>query len=160
MILLYMYKQAKFAKLKYRNYPKDLTLESLNQLIEHHSLPIDDDRDTKERPFNGTTDRRNKCESIDDGTSAFMQWLNSEDKKSTDSGNPLILLKFVNDKHTIIHDSLLGLKIDVESHDGIPFCGYCKSDDCAHVGFTICVEQLYGHRRGGSEVTLDDLLES
>lgn len=129
-------------------------------MIEHHSLPIDDNRDTNASPFDDTKDRPNKCETIDDGTSAFMQWLNSEDKKSIDSGNPLILLKFVNDKHTIIHDSLLGSEIDVESHEGIPFCNYCKSDDCAHVGFTICVEQLYGHRRGGSDETVDDLLES
>ena len=23
-------------------------------------------------------------------------------------------------------------------------CQYCKADDCAHVGFTICLEQLHG----------------
>ena len=66
----------------------------------------------KFRPYGGTIDKINRCETIDEGTSAFMQWLNSEDKKSINSGNPLILLKFVNDKHTIIHDSLLGVKMD------------------------------------------------
>lgn len=126
---------------------------------EHHSMSGDDNRDTKVRPYGGTIDKINRCETIDEGTSAFMQWLNSEDKKSINSGNPLILLKFVNDKHTIIHDSLLGVKIDVESNDGIPFCNHCKSDDCAHVGFTICVEQMYGHRRGGDDETVDDILE-
>jgi enoyl-CoA hydratase/carnithine racemase len=41
-----------------------------------------------------------------------------------------------------------------------PYCRYCKLDDCSHVGFALCVEQLYGHRRGraGKEQTVDDIV--
>ncbi|MGH9952371.1 MAG: hypothetical protein ACRD5J_12135, partial [Nitrososphaeraceae archaeon] len=28
--------------------------------------------------------------------------------------------------------------------EGVPICQYCNADDCAHVGFTICLEQLHG----------------
>jgi hypothetical protein len=26
--------------------------------------------------------------------------------------------------------------------EGIPFCNECRSNDCAHVGFTICAIQM------------------
>src|SRR5712691_8204802 len=75
-----------------------------------------------------------------------MHWLNSKDKKSLSSiDNPMVLLKFVNAKHTILHDTHLHAEVDVEINKGIPYCKNCKEDDCAHVGFVICVEQLYGH---------------
>ncbi|MFL6410628.1 MAG: hypothetical protein ACJ71K_05240, partial [Nitrososphaeraceae archaeon] len=90
----------------------------------------------------------NKCESLDEGTFAFMHWMNSENKKSITSDNPIVLLKFVNDKHTILYDTDLHSEVDVEINEGIPYCRYCKLDDCSHVGFAVCVEELYGHRRG------------
>jgi hypothetical protein len=34
----------------------------------------------------------------------------------------------------------------VRLQNAIPFCKYCKTDDCIHVGFTICLEQM--HSRG------------
>jgi hypothetical protein len=38
------------------------------------------------------TDSINKWESLDEGTSAFMHWMNSNDKKSlSSSDNPIIL---------------------------------------------------------------------
>ena len=102
----------------------------------------------------------NRCETTDDGTQAFMQWMNSADKKSLSSGNPIVLMKFINDKQTILYDTTLSAEIDVELVNGIPFCNYCKSDDCVHVGFTICVEQLDGHRHDGKEETVDDIIDS
>jgi hypothetical protein len=102
----------------------------------------------------------NKCETLDEGTFAFMHWLNSEDKKSLSSNdNPIVLLKFVNDKCTMLYDTRLCAEIDVEISKGVPFCRYCKEDDCAHVGFAVCTEQLWGHRRSGKEETVEDLLE-
>ena len=102
----------------------------------------------------------NKYETLDEGTFAFMHWLNSKDKKSLSSiDNPMVLLKFVNDKHTILHDTHLHAEVDVEINKGIPYCKYCKEDDCAHVGFAICVEQLYGHRRSGTEERIEDIIE-
>jgi hypothetical protein len=102
----------------------------------------------------------NKCESLDEGTFAFMHWMNSENKKSITSDNPIILLKFVNDKHTILYDTDLHSEIDVEINEGVPYCKYCKLDDCSHVGFAVCLEELYGHRRGRGreEETVDDIV--
>jgi hypothetical protein len=100
----------------------------------------------------------NKCESLDEGTFAFMCWMNSDNKKSITSDNPIVLLKFVNDKHTILYDTDLHSEVDVQINEGVPYCRYCKLDDCSHVGFAVCVEELYGHRRGrGKEETIDDI---
>src|ERR671931_1032384 len=101
----------------------------------------------------------NKCESLDEGTFAFMHWMNSDNKKSITSDNPIVLLKFVNDKHTILYDTDLHSEVDVQINEGVPYCKYCKLDDCSHVGFAVCVEELYGHRRGrGKEETVDDIV--
>lgn len=88
------------------------------------------------------------CNSLDQGTTAFMQWLSSEDKESRN--NPIILKVFVNNKYTRLYDNNLGDDVIVEIHDGIPQCRSCHADDCGHVGFTICVEQKYDN-----EGTLD-----
>jgi hypothetical protein len=110
-------------------------------------------------PDLGTTQDNNKCESLEEGTSAFMHWLNSEDKKSLSEGNPIVLLKFMNDRRTILYDTTLRTRLEVEINNGVPFCKYCKEDDCAHVGFAIEVEQLFGHRRGGEvEQRIEDIL--
>jgi hypothetical protein len=101
-----------------------------------------------------------RCETIDDGTEAFMQWMGSSDKKSLTSDNPIVLTKFVNDVHTVLYDTSLSKEIDVKLTGGIPYCNYCKSDECAHVGFTICLEQLEGHRPNGEEETVDDIVNS
>jgi hypothetical protein len=101
-----------------------------------------------------------RCESIDDGTEAFKQWMGSSDKKSVTSGNPIVLKKFVNDVHTVLYDTSLSREIDVKLTGSIPYCNYCKSDECAHVGFTICLKQLEGHRPNGEEETIDDIVDS
>ncbi|MDQ6866054.1 MAG: hypothetical protein M3044_19785 [Thermoproteota archaeon] len=118
----------------------------------------DDDSDSQSK--SKTRNKFNKCETLDEGTFAFMHWLNSEDKRSLSStDNPIVLLKFVNDKHTILYDTFLHVETDVQINKGIPYCKYCKEDDCAHVGFAICVEQLYGHRRSGTEERIEDIVE-
>jgi len=108
---------------------------------------------------NSSVIRYGKCESLDEGTFAFMHWLNSEDKRSLSfTDNAIVLLKFINDKHTILYDTRLHAEVDVEINKGIPYCKYCKEDDCAHVGFAICLEQLYGHRRSGTEERIEDII--
>lgn len=102
----------------------------------------------------------NKCETIEDGTEAFMQWMGSPDKKSLESDNPIVLVKFINDVHTVLYDTLLSKEVEVKLSSGIPYCNYCKSDDCAHVGFTICVEQLGRHRHDGKEETIEEIVDS
>jgi hypothetical protein len=102
----------------------------------------------------------NKCETIEDGTEAFMQWMGSADKKSLKSENPIVLIKFINDLHTVLYDTSLSKEVEVKLSSGIPYCNYCKSDDCAHVGFTICIEQLGRHRRDGKEETIEEIVNS
>ena len=48
--------------------------------------------------------------------------------------------------------------IDIEIINGVPYCRYDKADDCAHVGFAIEVEQLFGPTRCGKEQTIDDII--
>ena len=96
---------------------------------------------------------------LDDGESAFMEWLNSEDK--TSSKNHMILKKFKNDKECSIHDNTLNSEIIVTINDGVPFCLSCQDDSCAHVGFTVCIMQLF-ERKGiliGENESILDLLK-
>lgn len=72
-----------------------------------------------------------------------MQWLNSEHKHST-LNNPIIVKEFLNDKYALLYDSGVASDVKVEIINGVPFCRYCNSDDCGHVGFTINLDQLYG----------------
>jgi hypothetical protein len=71
--------------------------------------------------------------------------MNSENRQSTSFDTPILLLKFVNDKQTILYDTDHHSEVNVNIHKGV---SYHEEDDCSHVCFTICVEQLYEHRRG------------
>ena len=102
----------------------------------------------------------NRYETIEDGTEAFMHWMGSPDKKSLNSDNPIVLVKFINDVHTILYDTTISKKVEVKLSSGIPYCSHCRSDDCAHVGFTICIEQLGRHRRDGKEETIEEIVGS
>jgi hypothetical protein len=127
------------------------------------SKPYDGNGNGKARTSSepGSNTRHNyKYESLEEGMSAFMHWLNSEDKKSLSGENPIVLLKFMNDKQTILYDTNLHRQLEVEICNGVPICNCCKEDDCAHVGFAIEVEQLFGHHRGGgTEQKIEDFLE-
>ena len=84
-----------------------------------------------------------KSNTLDEGTMAFIHWLNSTHKKSTIE-NPIVVKSFENDKCTVLLDRDKQAEVYVDTKDGVPMCQYCKADDCAHVGFTICLEQLHG----------------
>lgn len=84
-----------------------------------------------------------RSNTLDEGTMAFIHWLNSTHKKSTIE-NPFVVKDFQNDKFTVLWDSSVQAEVHVDTKDGVPICQYCKADDCAHVGFTICLEQLHG----------------
>ena len=51
-------------------------------------------RDSNEPPDTFENSQVHRCETIDEGTDAFMQWMNSADKKSLSSANPIVLIKF------------------------------------------------------------------
>lgn len=123
----------------------------------HHNSNEEKNSNPDEPPDNNV---RAKYETIEDGTEAFMKWMGSSDKKSLISGNPIVLIKFINDVSTILYDTTLSNNIEVKLTGGVPYCKHCKSDDCAHVGFTICLEQLGGHRHDGKEETTDDIVGS
>jgi hypothetical protein len=96
---------------------------------------------------------------LDDGEFAFMEWLNSENK--TSSKNHIILKRYEKDKECILNDNTLHSYIKVKINDGAPFCTYCQDDSCAHVGFTICIMQLF-ERKGiliGEDESILDLLK-
>ncbi|MPZ07143.1 MAG: hypothetical protein GEU26_12145 [Nitrososphaeraceae archaeon] len=84
-----------------------------------------------------------RCNTLDMGTMAFIHWLNSTHKKSTIE-NPFVVKDFQNDKCTVLWDSGVQAEVLVETKEGVPMCRHCNADDCAHVGFTICLEQLHG----------------
>jgi hypothetical protein len=84
-----------------------------------------------------------KSNTLDEGTMAFIHWLNSTHKNSTIE-NPFVVKSFENDRCTVLWDSSVQAEVNVETKEGVPMCQYCKADDCAHVGFTICLEQLHG----------------
>jgi hypothetical protein len=101
-----------------------------------------------------------KCESLDEGTFAFLNWMNC---KSFDSAgyeqNPPLILKYVdfpNVDSVILFYRFLGQDIFVDIVDCVPSCKTCITDDCSHVGFTICLLQLI--EREGFE-SMDEVLK-
>jgi hypothetical protein len=77
---------------------------------------------------------------LDEGVTTFGFWLNAEDKKS--SATPIIMKEFAEGTKVVLQDNLLQKEVIVNIVEGIPFCNECRSNDCAHVGFSICAEQM------------------
>jgi hypothetical protein len=77
---------------------------------------------------------------VDEGMTAFALWLNVEDKHSL--AIPIIMKDFTEDKKVVLQDNILQKDITVDIVEGVPFCNECRSNDCAHVGFAICAEEL------------------
>ena len=77
---------------------------------------------------------------LDEGVATFGLWLNAEDKKSLTT--PIIMKEFAEGRRVVLQDNLLQKEVTVNIVEGIPFCDECRSNDCAHVGFAICAEQM------------------
>jgi hypothetical protein len=77
---------------------------------------------------------------LDEGVITFGLWLNAENKKSL--AIPIVMKEFAEGRKAVLQDNLLQKELIVNIVDGIPFCNECRSNDCAHVGFVICAEQL------------------
>ena len=69
------------------------------------------------------------CDTLDQGTTAFMQWLSSEDKNSS-VNNPIILKEFVSNKYALLYDSTISKEVIVETNEGVPRCKSCNTDNC------------------------------
>ena len=81
---------------------------------------------------------------VDEGIGAFTLWLGVNGK---DSGRmPIMMKQFhteINNRVVVsLQDNVLQKEIFVDITEGVPFCNECKSNDCAHIGFAVCAEQL------------------
>ena len=77
---------------------------------------------------------------VEEGMTAFALWLNVEDKHSL--AIPIIIKDFIEDRKVVLQDNILKKEIIVDIVEGVPFCNECGSNDCAHVGFAICAEEM------------------
>jgi hypothetical protein len=77
---------------------------------------------------------------LDEGVITFGLWLNAENKKSP--GIPIVMKNFAEGRRAVLQDNILQKEVIVDIVEGVPFCNECRSNDCAHVGFVICTEQL------------------
>jgi hypothetical protein len=89
---------------------------------------------------------QNRSNTLEEGMITFGQWLYSKDN-SQRWDNRLVLKQFVTSSHAVLQDNTAGIGIDivVDISNGIPLCRNCGSDECAHVGFTICAKQMNSH---------------
>ena len=86
-----------------------------------------------------------KCESLDEGTFAFLNWMNRKSFNEDFEINPPLILEHIDLPSSSLvkfYDRYLGIIVLVDIIDSIPRCQKCRSDDCSHVGFTICLLQL------------------
>jgi hypothetical protein len=80
---------------------------------------------------------------VDEGISAFTLWLGENGKNSVEV--PIAMKQFTQGINKIVvslQDNTLQKDILVDITEGVPYCKECKSNDCAHVGFAVCAEQL------------------
>jgi hypothetical protein len=77
---------------------------------------------------------------LDEGVVTFGLWLNAENKKSLSI--PIIMKEFAEGRRAVLQDNILQKDVIVNIIEGIPFCNECRANDCAHVGFVICTEQM------------------
>lgn len=77
---------------------------------------------------------------VDEGIIAYGLWLNAVDKRSVTL--PMMMKEFQEDKKVVLQDNILQKGVTVDIVEGIPFCNQCRSNDCIHVGFAICAEQM------------------
>ena len=77
---------------------------------------------------------------LDEGVATFGLWLNAENKKSLSI--PIIMKEFAEGRRALLQDNILQKEVIVDIVEGIPFCNECRANDCAHVGFVICTEQM------------------
>ncbi|HJR84597.1 MAG TPA: hypothetical protein VJ772_04420 [Nitrososphaeraceae archaeon] len=115
------------------------------------------DQNSDHNTFSNNESNQNKCDTLEDGTAAFLKWMSSSDKKSLTSENPIVLIKIVNGNNTVLYDTGMLMPVLVKLIDGVLFCDFCKSDECAHVGFTIRLNQLV-NRGHGNEKTIEDVI--
>ena len=87
------------------------------------------------------SDINSELDTLDTGTMEFMRWLVNKD---TNSGSTIIIVKdYLDNKYVILFDKSISKDVIVGYREGMPWCVTCNTDDCAHVGFAICLKQNY-----------------
>jgi hypothetical protein len=79
---------------------------------------------------------------VEEGISAFTLWLRENENSAS---MPITMKQFIRGINKVVvslKDNILQKHIIVDIVEGVPFCNECKSNDCAHVGFAVCTEQL------------------
>ena len=79
---------------------------------------------------------------VDEGISAFTLWLGENENLAK---MPITMRHFAEGIGKVaisLQDNILRKYVTVDIVEGIPFCNECKSNDCAHVGFAVCAEQM------------------
>lgn len=85
------------------------------------------------------SEKKSELDTLDTGTTEFMKWLISKD---TNSGDTSIIVKdYLDNKYVILFDKSILENVIVDYREGMPFCMTCNTDDCGHVGFSICLKQ-------------------
>jgi hypothetical protein len=79
--------------------------------------------------------------SLDWGVMDFMKWLSCIENNKHPHNAPFIIQEIVQDKYYIFYDKEMLKDVTVVFRDCIPWCLYCKTDDCGHVGFAVCLKQ-------------------
>lgn len=80
---------------------------------------------------------------LEEGVECFSHWLSVEEGNSAADIHVQLELKELEYKNNklIIHDNMNNQDIEIIINNGFPVCTLCKTDDCAHSGFAICVIQ-------------------
>lgn len=86
-----------------------------------------------------------KNNNLEEGIECFSNWLSIDEQTNgeEDKKNVQLILKVFdkeNDK-LLLQDNLKNLEIMIKFDNGVPFCLFCNTDDCAHTGFAICAKQ-------------------
>lgn len=94
-----------------------------------------------------------KNNNLDEGIIAFGLWL--KDEESRDSlAISFTMKEFHQDNAILLRDNILQEEVTVRIVEGVPFCNECRLDDCMHVGFAICAEQMKWRSRSEWELAL------
>jgi hypothetical protein len=85
------------------------------------------------------------------GVMDFMKWLSCLENDKNSPDNPFIIKEIVQDKYMIFYDKEILRDVIIVFKNGIPWCLYCETDDCGHIGFAVCLKQ-YCTRNGPIEI--------
>jgi len=121
-------------------------LDNKTNRFENDKSTIDKDDSIKKKDRSQGHKLVNRSNTLDEGVMAFGEWIASKDDPQKTCGQ-LSLTKFEENVRVYMLDNILGKEVCVEIAEGVPECKTCIDSDCMHIGFSICIMQIY--RRNG-----------